>query len=639
MDLIASFLVRGINLVFHVMPMGFNLWVGRRFGAVFYLLSAKRRNITYANLKAAFYKEKTPEEIKRLSRKVYNNLAETFVEILSMTKVNKPYIEKYVKVHNIERIENASKNPKGMILLSAHFGNWELSTVTSVMKGFPLYLLARDQRMKRLNELLNTLRELKGNIVIRKGTDIKNIFRVLHKGKAVGILADQNAGASGELIELFERPASTAVGPYRFAQKSGAWILPAFIHRVKGKYHELVLEEPMMIKKGEEITPYLIEYNRLLEKHIRNFPEQWLWMHKKWKLTPVKKILVLDDGRKGHIKQSLASCELISRFRRDKGYKTEHTKIDIAGVKFKNKTAKVIFNILSLFFSSRCQGCLKCLKMAISPESYEDISHRYADIIVSAGTVLRGVNKLLKIENNAHNLTIMAYGFLHRKSFDIMIIPAHDIKKHALKASQVIVADLALTSISPSMEATGYKTGNARIIIGILFGGDSKYFTFDRELTRFVAKGIKDTCKKINADFYITTSRRTSYDSEEILKEELAKDAHCAGFVTGKNDQNNTTVEDILSMSDAVIVSGESISMVSEAVYGAKPVLVFMPDKKTRRYTKHERFIRGLSEKGYIDRIRLTDMSAEVERVLKEKKTRSLPNDNERIYEKIYKLL
>ncbi len=304
MDLIASALVRALNIIFNFLPMRVNLWIGRGFGTLIYFLSGKRARITYANLKASFGKELAPAELKSITKKVYIHAAETFTELIAMTKIDKKYVDRYVTVHNIENIEMAAKNPKGMILVSAHFGNWELSTVTSVFKGFPLYLLARDQKMKRLNELLNILREKKGNMVIRKGTDIKNIFRVLHDGKSVGILADQNAGSSGELIDFFGRPASTATGPYRFAQKSGAWILPAFIHRKEGPYHDLVLEEPMKIGPNEDLKPYMRKYNSLLEKHIRKDPEQWFWMHKRWKKNPVKKIMVLDDGRRGHLKQS-----------------------------------------------------------------------------------------------------------------------------------------------------------------------------------------------------------------------------------------------------------------------------------------------------------------------------------------------
>ena len=647
LDLIAAFFIRGINLIFHVTPIHFNLWLGRCLGALVCLLSGKRSRITYANLKAAFCAEKSPDRIKRITKDVYKNVAQTFTEMLSMTKVDSRYIEKFITIRDLRYIEEASKNPNGMILISAHFGNWELSTVASVMKGFPLHMLAREQKMKRLDELLNKLRESKGNIVIRKGADVKNLFRVLREGKGVGLLADQNAGPNGELIDLFGRPASTAVGPYRIAQKTGAWILPAFIHRVKGPYQDLVLEPPMVVEKGDDIVPYMRKYNRLLEKHIRMDPGQWWWMHKKWKITPVKKIMVLDDGKKGHLKQSLAVVKQLKRYREKEGYSPDHTEVDIVRIRFKNKTCKGVFNSISPLFSSRCQGCLKCLKAALDHESYEALVRRYADVIISCGSTLSGVNKLLKIENYARNLTVLDPGVLNRGKFDLVVLPRHDFPGRHFKEDNVVVTDLAPNLIQADAIASFRKEIEEEVrdpgapkgaCIGLLFGGDNPHFSFGKDLTRSVLEGIKAACERIDGCFYATTSRRTPPAAEKILNEAFEKDPRCVKFISGKNDDDEYTVEKILAISDIVLVSGESISMVSEAVSSGKPVLVFMPDKKTPHYTKYERFVEGLRQRGYLRCVRPGEISSEVARVVECKGELRLPDDNRRIYDKMYRL-
>jgi len=144
LDLIASVMTRGLNRIFHILPIRFNLWWGRRMGELTYYLSGKRKYITYANIKAAFYREKTPRQIKKLTKNAFRNISQTFMEILSLTKADARYMEKYVTIKHIDRLEKAAKNPKGMIFISAHFGNWELMIVKSVFVGFPLYLLARD---------------------------------------------------------------------------------------------------------------------------------------------------------------------------------------------------------------------------------------------------------------------------------------------------------------------------------------------------------------------------------------------------------------------------------------------------------------------------------------------------------------
>ena len=646
LDLIASCLVRALNLFFHIMPMRFNLWLGRRLGVLAYYLSGRRRAVTYANLKAAFCAEKTPREIKRISRNVYRHAAQTFVEIISMTKFDKKYIDRFVDVRNMERVEKASKNPGGMVLVSAHFGNWELSTATSAAKGFPLNMLTRDQKMERLNELLNRLREMKGSTLIRKGAAAKNIFRVLRKGEGVGLLADQNAGPNGKLIDFFGRAASTAVGPYRLAQKTGAWVLPAFIHRTEGPYHELILEEPMVIEKDEDIVPYMREYNRLLEKHIRKHPDQWFWMHKRWKMTPVKKIMVLDDGKKGHLKQSLAVVRQIERFREDEGYAPGQVEVDIVPVRFKNKAARVIFNSVSPLFTSGCQGCLGCLKAAVNAESYETLAGRYADVVISCGSALVGVNRMMKIENNARNLTVLDPGYFDRGKFDLVVMPRHDLARGDLAKENMIITDMApnlirkdeIASLKSRMtdETKGKIAG--RICVGLLFGGDNPCFIFGEELTRKIADDIKALCARVNGCFYATTSRRTSPVAEEILKKTLKGDAACVDLVSGKEDKDEHTVEKILALSDIIIVSGESISMVSEAVSSGKPVLVFFPDKTASRCTKYEQFVEDLETKGYLKCVGPERIPEEAARIIERKEIFTPPEDNKKIYEKLYRL-
>ncbi len=639
LDLIASYLVRGLNIFLHFMPIGSTLWLGGRFGALLYYLSGKRNRIAYSNLKAAFEGEKSTGELRRITKSVYRNMGQTFAELASMTKADKRYIDKYVNIINFERAQKASSNPKGMILLSAHFGDWELATIASVIKGFPLYLLSRDQKMKRTGELLNVLRESKGNIVIRKGMDIKKIFRVLHEGKNLGILGDQNAGVHGELIDFFGRPASTAVGPFRFAQKSGAWILPAFIHRVNGPYQDLILEPIMEIGKNEDIALYMREYNRLLEKHIRANPGQWLWMHKRWKVTPLKKILVLDDGKKGHLKQSLAVVKQIRRYRKDKGFSPEHTRVDTAGIRFKNKGSKVAFNCLIPVLSTWFGMHLKCLKWALTPESYEAVSGRYADVIVSCGSTLLGVNIALKMENNARNVTVLDPGILNRDKFDIVVMPRHDAGKNSSEKDNVVVTEMAPNLIDPASLA-GFRPANAgdKTAVGLLIGGDNTYFTFTEDLVDKVVVNVRNSLEQIDGEVYFTTSRRTPAPCEAACREAFERSPRCGMFVSGRDDHDEHTVEKILAASDTVIVSGESISMVSEAVSSGKTVLVFMPNKRKEGLTKYERFVEELRERGYLKLVKPADIPDELVHIARKKPKITPPEDNRRIYEKLYKL-
>ena len=149
-DYIASILTRGLNIIFHFIPIEADLWMGRSIGRIAFVFNKKRRLIAYANLKAAFAKEKSPPELRAITKDVYVNLVQTFSEIASLTKVSKAYVNKYVEVVNMRQIEDAGKSGRGTILLTAHFGDWELSSLVSAMKGFPITVLAREQKMKRV---------------------------------------------------------------------------------------------------------------------------------------------------------------------------------------------------------------------------------------------------------------------------------------------------------------------------------------------------------------------------------------------------------------------------------------------------------------------------------------------------------
>jgi len=645
LDLIASYAVKALNRILHFLPMRFSLWLASGLGSLAYVLSGKRQRVTYANLKAAFSSEKSPAEIKRLTKKVYKHLGRTIADIMLLTKVDDRFVEKYVDIINFERIVEAAKNPNGMILVSAHFGSWELSIAASVIKGFPMHIIARDQKMQRVNELFNGMREAKGNVVIRKGLDIKKIFRVLHEGKSLGLLADQNAGSSGELIDFFGRPASTVTGPYRFAQKSGAWVLPAFIHRKKGPYHELVLEQPMKIGEDDDIIPYMEEYSRLLEKHVRDHPDQWFWVHKRWKVTPLRKVMVLDDGKKGHLKQSLAVVKQMRRFREDEGYAPEYIEAEVVRINFRNKARKTVFNALSPFFVNNFQGRMGFLRWALDAESYDNAVNRYADIIVSCGSSLFGVSRMLKIENYARNVTVMDPGPLSRKKFDLVIIPRHDMHKVKGKPKD----NLIFTDLAPNLISSGElasfreKIGEGKAFpgkfrLGLLLGGDNPDYTFGNDLLRSLGENVRRSCEARDGYLYMTTSRRTSEGAEAAVKEMLGSYPRCAMYVSGRDDTDDHTVEKIMAASDVIMVSGESISMVSEAVSSGKPVLVFMPDKKVAGPTKYEKFVDDLDRKKYLKVVKPEEIPDRLTDVLERRAEFTVPEDNRRIYEKLYRL-
>jgi KDO2-lipid IV(A) lauroyltransferase len=615
-------------------------------GAIAYAVSGKRNRVAYANLKAAFCGEKNPSELKRITKNVYRNWAQIFAEMLSMSKMDRKYVEKYLEIPHMERIEMCSKHKGGMILVSAHFGDWEMSIAAGAILGYPVFMLTRDQKMIKTYELLNILRESKGNTVIRKGADVKNLFKVLRAGKGVGLLGDQNAGPNGILTDLFGRPASTAVGPYRMAQKCGSYILPAFIHRKKGPYQKIILEEPFLVAEDEDLKEPAARFNRILEKHIREFPEQWLWMHKKWKMTDLKKVLVLDDGKAGHLKQSMAVVKQIRKYRESEGFSSDKLRVQTLRIKFRNKVSRGCFNALSPYLSCCGQIHLKLLRLFLDKESYDACAGKYADIIISCGSGLCGVNFALKLENSAKNLTVLDPGSSIRGKFDVVIMPEHDLKKYMDIGEKMVVTKLAPNLIDPeeinTKQAGPYLPGKElfqeKTCVGILVGGTNKYYEISKNTSRKLAKGIIEAVEEIEGCFYITTSRRTPEGAESVLREDLENSSRCLNFIAGKNDKDTRTVEKILARSDMLLVSAESISMVSEAVSSGKPVMVFMPDKKSGNMDKYEKFVKRLEKENYLSIVDPLRLKEKVSSIAGKTYNAIRIEDDKKIFDKMYKL-
>ncbi|MFH1836926.1 MAG: ELM1/GtrOC1 family putative glycosyltransferase [Candidatus Omnitrophota bacterium] len=197
-----------------------------------------------------------------------------------------------------------------------------------------------------------------------------------------------------------------------------------------------------------------------------------------------------------------------------------------------------------------------------------------------------------------------------------------------------------MTELAPNLiEASDIERGkDEKLRIGVLFGGENKHFTFGDDLVRSLSAGIKKACDETGGIFNVTTSRRTSAGSENILSKELKNDPRCESFVVGKNDQDEDTVKKIMQKSRVILVSGESISMVSEAVSSSRPVLVFIPDKKTKTKTKYEKFVERLGSAGVLRVIEVKDIPREISNIAEGRVVFNIPDDRKKIYEKLYKL-
>jgi len=645
LDFIACICVRALNIIFKFIPVSFGLWLGRRLGVVVFWCNRKRRLIAYANLKAAFAKEKSPRELKVITKRVYQNMVQTFVEVLNLTKVNKKYVDKYIEIAHLERLQGAAVSGRGTILLTAHFGDWELLSLTSSVVGFPIMVLVREQKMKRLNELLNRLRESNGCKVIRKGMDVKNMLRALRGKNVVGVLADQDAGRNGMFVDFFGRPTSSHSGPMEIAKHTDSVIIPNFIVRTHGPYHKVYLEEYIDFRNGtgaDDVRRNLQKYMSLLEKYVRQYPDQWLWLHKRWKSTPVRTVLVLNDGKAGHLNQSLAIAGQIQKARLVQGHKADDTKIVVVDVKFKSPFARTALTICARCASWRCHGCMRCMKACLTKETYEMLMKTYSDFVVSCGSATAGVNVFMSKENNAKNIIVMRPGAAGLNQFSLAVIPRHDKPPERKNVIETALAPNLIDQETMRSKGAQLKQSirlDKDITIGLLLGGTNPDFTLTKDATNKMILGILEFSKAHDAQFLATTSRRTPKEAEAMVKERLGTSRLCRLLVVANERNIEGAVAGILGLSDIVAVSGESVSMVSEAIASGKKIVVFELEKKTKAVTKYERILADLEQDGYLVRTTPASLGAALERTWKKTVAVKGTDDREKIAAAVKRLL
>ncbi|MGD0338911.1 MAG: lysophospholipid acyltransferase family protein [Bacteroidota bacterium] len=278
-----------LGVIVRLLPLRVAQRFGRRLGEFIYTTIKIRREITYQNLRAAF-PEKTMEELDGIALEAYCNFAINFIEMFWLPRMNHSVLLHVVKVRNGEVFQEIRNRGKGYIMISGHFGNWELFAFSiCTLFNSPSLIIAQNQRNPLVNALLNKYRSLCGNRIVAMERSVQETLRALHQGQGVLMLADQSAPRERIYIDFFGRPAATFEGPAVFALRSGAPIVMAFLIRQKNNTYELVFEElsttDLHEATEENIHELTKRHVKVLERYIREYPGQWLWLHKRWKHT------------------------------------------------------------------------------------------------------------------------------------------------------------------------------------------------------------------------------------------------------------------------------------------------------------------------------------------------------------------
>lgn len=218
----------------------------------------------------------------------------TLVELGALLLCDPSRMLARVSLEGIEHLTAAATGAGGVLLLTAHFGNWELLGLAHTLTGLPLTVVVRPLDSPVLDRLAQRLRARTGAELIAKRFALRPVLGALRRGRMVGILLDQNAArAEGVFVPFFGRPASTSRSLALLAVRTRRPIVPVFIHREPDGRHRVVIEPPLANPAANPPDAAIVELTaecaRRIEATIRRWPEQWFWLHRRWRTVPARR--------------------------------------------------------------------------------------------------------------------------------------------------------------------------------------------------------------------------------------------------------------------------------------------------------------------------------------------------------------
>jgi len=286
--------VRGLAEVLGVLPLGVALRIGAGMGMLVYLLSWPHRRIGMRNLAIAF-PDRPLAERRRILRHSLQNLGRTAVELVRLPRLSDDDLRARVRFEDEAWWAEAITRERGtgVLILSGHFGNWELLVYAHGRRGHPVSMVHRGIENPLIDRWLNDIRARAGTRLVRKANAAMGVLRAMRRGDLLVLPFDQNSTRGlGVFVPFFGLPASTNSGIARIALRSGAPVVPVFIVRQGRTAEHVVHVLPILYAEPtgdfERDVVYNTErFSHVFEDMVRRYPEQWLWVHRRWKTRPL----------------------------------------------------------------------------------------------------------------------------------------------------------------------------------------------------------------------------------------------------------------------------------------------------------------------------------------------------------------
>jgi len=250
-----------------------------------YFFAFRDRGFVKNNLRIIF-PDKSNQEIRKISMMVFRNFAKYLVDFFRFEKINPEYIKNNVKLENMHHFDDALAKGKGVIVLSAHLGNWELGGVVIAQLGYPFCVVALPHKIKKVNDFFDRQRNRKGVKVIATGKAVRSCIAEIRNNHMVALVGDRDFSEKGIVLNLFGKPTHFPQGPAALSLLTGALIVPGFMLRNSDDSFTLRIEKAIEFKpsgnKEKDTIDLINAYNIIIENYIRKYPQQWYVFRKFW---------------------------------------------------------------------------------------------------------------------------------------------------------------------------------------------------------------------------------------------------------------------------------------------------------------------------------------------------------------------
>jgi len=277
--------VRFFQVIVTILPRRVAGALGALAGELAYAIGIRRR-VTKDNLQMAF-PSLPPCAVRQVARGTYRHFGRVAVSFAWLPRIKSDTLGRWVFIKNRQVFDDALRQGKGAIFVSGHLGNWELMGAIVAALGYPVTYVVTTQRNKRVEALMDELRRSVGIQIVKVRDGVRGVLSALKQNRLVAILMDQDAHEAGAFVPFFGRAASTPKGAATFHLKTGSPLIFARSRRISRERYIVSLEEldtsRLEPRDADTITAYA---TRFLETAIRETPEQWFWMHRRWKTTP-----------------------------------------------------------------------------------------------------------------------------------------------------------------------------------------------------------------------------------------------------------------------------------------------------------------------------------------------------------------